>query len=434
MSDIHTQATQRKIAFYLNPWLLSLWVGVFIVLYVLSGYRGYLVLFIGSAGAWLLAWVWVRSLSRNLRIERKLHLAWARVGDSVHEQFRLINTGWLPALWVEITDTSSTLATPIRMVSGVDPHATRTRHFTHLFQRRGLYTLGPTRLQASDPFGIFTLTVFDHHSDTMLVTPPVLPLRQLSITPGGWAGDQQRRRHALEREISDVGVRNYAPGDSLKRIHWRVSAHSDTLIVRQLEAVSSADWWIFVDLEAATQAGSGLDSTLELSIVLAASLAMHGLKERRRVGLALAGPKLVWLEPRADLAQRWRILRALSMAEAGMRPLADLMAAGRLAQTAALVVITPSHEPGWVAAIGRQRGASKATAFLVDPGEFGGQTDPGRVSAALANHRIPYTRVPRRLLVEAYPLLGGGAPVRPRQVQSGKRYFRQGGAAWQSMD
>ena len=434
MSDKRPQASQRKVAFYLNPWLLSFWVGIFIVLYLLSGYRGYLVLFVGSAGAWLLAFFWVRSLSRNLRIERKLHLAWARVGDSVHEQFRLVNTGWLPALWVEVTDTSSTLTTPIRMVSGVDAHAARTRHFTHLCRRRGLYTLGPTRLQASDPFGIFTLTVFDHHAETMLVTPPVLPLRQLSITPGGWAGDQQRRRHALEREISDVGVRNYAPGDSLRRIHWRVSAHSDTLIVRQLEAVSSADWWIFVDLEAAMQAGSGQDSTLELSIVLAASLAMHGLKERRRVGLALAGPKLVWLEPRADLAQRWRILRALSMAEAGERPLADLMAAGRLAQTAALVVITPSHDPTWVAAIGRQRGASKATAFLVDPGEFGTRIDQGKVSAALANHSIPYNRVPRRMLVEAYPSLEPGVPVRPSQAQSGKRYFRQGGAAWQSMD
>jgi hypothetical protein len=262
----------------------------------------------------------------------------------------------------------------------------------------------------------------------------VLPLRQLSIAPGGWAGDQQRRRHALEREISDVGVRNYAPGDSLRRIHWRVSAHSDTLIVRQLEAVSSADWWIFVDLQAAVQAGSGLDSTLELSIVLAASLAVHGLKERRRVGLSLAGPKLVWLEPRADLAQRWRILRALSMAEAGERPLADLMAAGRLAQTAALVVITPSHDPAWVARLGRQRGDSKATVFLVDPGEFGSRVDQGRVGAALANHTIPYARVSRRLLVEAYPSLEPGAPVRPRQAESGRRYFRQGGSAWQSMD
>src|SRR5574341_1525874 len=184
VSDKRAEAAQRKIEFYLNPWLLLFSTGLFLALYLLSSYRGWLALFIGSAGVWALAWLWVRTLSRNLQVERKLHLAWARVGDSVHEQFRLLNPGWLPALWVEIADTSSTLATPIRMVSGVESHATRTRHFTHLCRRRGLYTLGPTVLRTSDPFSIFTLTIFDQHSDTILVTPPLVPLRQLRIAPG----------------------------------------------------------------------------------------------------------------------------------------------------------------------------------------------------------------------------------------------------------
>jgi uncharacterized protein (DUF58 family) len=433
VSDNRPEATQCQIKLYLNPWLLSFWIGLSLVFYGLTGYRGWLVLFIGSAGAWFLGLLWVRSLSRNLRIERELHLAWARVGDSVHEQFKLINVGRLPALWVEIADTSSTLATPIRMVSGVESHATRTRHFTHICRRRGLYTLGPTLLRTSDPFSIFTLTIFDQHSDTILVTPPLVPLRQLRITPGGWAGDQQRYRHALERDISDVGVRNYAPGDSLRRIHWRASAHSDALIVRQLEAVSSTDWWIFVDLESVVQAGSGLDSTLELSIVLAASLAMHGIEERRKVGLALVGPKLVWLEPRADLVQRWRILRALSMAEAGDCSLSDLIAVGRLAQTAARVVITPTQDPAWVTAIGRNRGDSHTTTFLIDPTEFNGQVDQSRVSAALAHHRIRYTRISRWLLEEAYPSLKRSGPRHPSQAEGGKRYLKQGGAVWQNM-
>jgi uncharacterized protein (DUF58 family) len=205
------------------------------------------------------------------------------------------------------------------------------------------------------------------------------------------------------------------------------------LIVRQLEAVSSVDWWIFVDLEAAVQAGSGLDSTLELSIVLAASLAMRGLDERRKVGLALAGPKLVWLEPRGDLAQRWRILRALAMAEAGNRSLADLMAAGRLAQTAARVVITPTQDPAWVAALGRNRGNSHTTTFLIDPTEFNGPVDQSRVRTALAQHRIPYTRLSRGLLEEAYPSLKRDGAGRPSQTEAGKRYLQGGGATWQNM-
>ena len=138
-------------------------------------------------------------------------------------------------------------------------------------------------------------------------------------------GKERRHRGIIERNISDAGVRPYVPGDSMRRIHWTASAHFDTLIVRQLEAVASRDWWIFADLEGKVQAGSGQHSTLELTIVLAASLAVHGLKERRRVGLVLAGPKPVFLQPSADLAQRWRILRTLAMAEAGELSLAELI-------------------------------------------------------------------------------------------------------------
>ncbi len=109
-------------------------------------------------------------------------------------------------------------------------------------------------------------------------------MTHLRIAPAGWARDQRRRRGALEREFRDAGVRNYLPGDSLRRIHWHASAHFDMLIVRQLEASASGDWWIFIDLEDRVQAGKSRDSTLEFSIVLAASLAMHRLKDHRRVG------------------------------------------------------------------------------------------------------------------------------------------------------
>ena len=121
----------------------------------------------------------------------------------------------------------------------------------------GLYNLGPTRLQTGDPFGIYSLTLRDCQSNSILITPPQLALPWLRIAPGGRAGDRQLRHQNLEREISDAGVREYASGDSLRRIHWRVSAHFDSLIVRQLKSARSGDWWIFVDLETSAQSGTG---------------------------------------------------------------------------------------------------------------------------------------------------------------------------------
>ncbi len=392
----------------LNARLLPVFVGILTILYGLTGYRGWLVFFLGTGGVWLLAFLWVYSLERGLSIQRKIHFAWATVGDSVPEQLIVINNSRFPAIWVEITDEADTPVDPFRLVSDVEPRNTRRRHPSHLFTRRGLYTLGPTRLRTGDPFGIYSLTLHDPHFSTILITPPQLPLTRLRIAPGGWAGDRQRRRSALIREISDVGVRDYVPGDSLKQIHWHASAHNDTLIVRQLEAATSEDWWIFVDLYAAAQSGIGQDSTLELSIVLAASLLARGLKEHRRVGLSTVGPKLTWLEPRSGTTHHWRILRALAMAETGDQPLEDLLGLGRPGQTATLIVITPSTNPAWVAAAGRRRHDNRMTALMINPGDFGGHRDQRKVVSALARSSIPFTFIPRSLLTEAYPSLTGG--------------------------
>jgi hypothetical protein len=111
-----------------------------------------------------------------------------------------------------------------------------------------------------------------------------------------------------------------------------------------------------------------------------------------------------------------------------------LMALGRPAQTATLIAITPTSDPAWVAAARRHHRGGSMTALLVDPAHFGGAIDQDRVAAALARSRIPYTRMPRSLLEEAYPSLRVGSRERIAGIQTGKRYLHQGRATWQTMD
>jgi uncharacterized protein (DUF58 family) len=424
----------RQVERRLNLRIFPILIVILVILYVLTNFRGWLVFFIGTAGAWLIAWLWIHSLERNLWIERKINYAWATVGESVPEQVRLINHGWLPAIWVEITDDTASLESPLRMVSDVSAHTSRNRNLSHLFKRRGLYTLGPTHLRCGDPFGIYTLSMTDQHASTILVTPPILPLSRLHIPSGGWSGDERIRRGYVERNISDAGLRNYVPGDSLRRIHWHASAHFDALIVRQLDAATSRDWWIFVDLDSSVQAGIGQHSTLELSIVLAASLAVRGLKEYRRVGLVLAGPKFIRLEPGSDPSQGWRILRALAIATAGEHSLADLIQQSHFTSAATDILITPSTSPAWVAAADRHRKGGNIITLLSDPADFGNPVDQGKVITALANSRIPYIRMPGSLLEEAYSPNNRAEGKRINGGDTLRRYLQQGRQVWQSMD
>jgi uncharacterized protein (DUF58 family) len=399
-------------------------------LYVLTGYDGWLTLCVGLGGAWFLAWAWARSLAGGLRLQRRVRLVYAAVGESLHEELKLQNSSWLPATWVEIIDQSEMLAEPVRLVSDVEGRSTRTRHPIHLARRRGLYTFGPTLVTSGDPFGIYSLTVRSDDASSVLVTPPLVPMDWLHVPPGGWAGDLRRSRLALQRQISDAGVRSYQPGDSMRRMHWPASAHQAALMVRQLEASTSGDWWLFVDLQLDVQAGSGLDMTAELAIVAAASLAVRGLREHRRVGLVLAGPDVTWLSPRADGAHRWRLMQSLATAQTGRRSLAELlsMAGPEAGRAASWLVITPSLDPAW-AGIARRRGrGASLTALLIDPAEFGGSRGSAGLAATLVRQGCAVARLWRSLLLQAYPGLGGGGRLEP-----GKRYFRQTGAAWRRL-
>jgi uncharacterized protein (DUF58 family) len=437
MSKQSSQTTHPKPERQLNAKLLPFLVILFATVYALTGYRGWLVFLVGFGGAWLLGVVWIHIIAQDLSIVRKIDFAWAHVGESIPEQILISNKSRLPVVWIEIVDESGQLAEPVRLVTDIGPQITRRRILTHVFKRRGLYKLGPTRLRTSDPLGIYTLTLHDCHASTILVTPPQLPLSQIHFPTGGQTDNSNHIKHqllALNRQISDIGVRDYLPGDSLRRIHWSSSAHRDALMVRQLEADTSEDLWILADLDASVQAGSELNSTLELVIVLAASLVTRALKGHHRVGLLLAGPGLIKIEPRSGPAQQWNALCALAAANAGQRSASDLLALYRPVRTGSLIVVTPSCDPHWVMSLGKSIYNRKTEVLLVNPAEFGRPSEQRRVSALLIKLGIPYINMPRGLLGEAYSSRRWSDRKHPSGLDNRKRYVGQGSSTWKSLD
>ena len=413
----------------LNSYLIPLISLLFTLLYIGTGYRGWLIFSIGSFGVILLAIAWILSLRGNLHIDRKLQITWAITGETIQEQLMLVNNSFFPATWVEISDASPTLSKPVGIITDVNSRDSRSRFFNHVCRRRGLYSLGPTTLRTGDPFGIFTLTLYKPHTDKILVTPPIIPVDQIKIPTGGFTGNQWRQNNILDREISDVGVREYVPGDSLRRIHWKASAHFGDLVVRQLETFSSGDWWIFVDLQDKVQTGKNSNSTLELSIVLAASIAVRGLNENHRIGLTFGGPGLIKLEPRGDNSHRWRILKALALASAGKYSLTDLISIHHPKKSASLIIITPSCDTSWVALAGKYHSGNQV-ALLVDSAEFGKDFESKKIIPVLDRVSIPYYLIPGKYLTDAY------SPIKFRRhnvsnfVEKRRRYFHNRWADW----
>lgn len=354
---------------YLLPVLIIL---VFI-LYLLEAYRGWFVLFLALGGAWGIGYAWVRSLAKGLTFSRKMRFGWAQVGDRLEEQFELHNSGWAPSLWLEVNYFSTMPDYQPRRVSAVGGSGASSRwQVGGMCTRRGVFTLGPVRLHTCDPFGFFDLALEHPATQTMLVTPPIISLPFIEVAPGGRAGEGRPRRFAADETVSVTSVREYQPGDSLRLIHWPTTVRRNQYFVRKLDNSPASDWWIFLDLEARVQVGQGARSTEEHGVILAASLADHGLRNGHAVGLVTYGADLAWIPPRHGEAHHHTMMRTLAEAHPGNCSLSRLLELARpVLRQNSVIVITSNNDPGWVDALLPllHRGAVPTVLFL-DPSTY----------------------------------------------------------------
>jgi uncharacterized protein (DUF58 family) len=361
-------------------------------------WRGLVLVF---GGMWLVGWLWARSLRNHLQLTREMRFLWAQVGDKLEEQFTLTNDGALPATWIELVDHSTLPGYSAARAISVDNMETNTWHTNGVCLRRGIYQLGGTTLRSGDPFGIYTLEIHQPESSRMVVMPPIIPLPSMEIMPGGWTGEGRPRPNLLEQTVNASSVREYVQGDSLKLIHWPTTARHDRLYTRIMDGSPASNWWIALDVDSSVQAGDDPESTIELGVILAASLADRGMRARYEVGLLANGSQTVWLKPGAGEHHRLEILRALAVLERGHLPLSELLerSTPALGHRASLIIITPSVSSDWVSSLPHllRRGISP-TVILMDPASFGAQQSSEALAGLLAEMGLPRFILNRDLL------------------------------------
>ena len=361
-------------------------VGLLLLLQLLVPYKGWTILLVGLGGAWLVSYLWSRSLARGLELGREMRYGWAQVGDQLQERFTLTNAGRVPAPWVAIIDHSTLPGYRASKVLGVGEQAQIHWFEQGLCNRRGLYTLGPTSLQAGDPLDLYRIRFEYPTFVTMMVMPPIVHLPAIDVAPGGRAGEGRRQARALEQTVTASSVREHRPGDSMRWIHWPTSARRGEPYVRTFDSTPSSDWWIILDMHRHVQAGEGQEATEEHAVILAASLADRGLQMGKAVGLVAHGEGLVWLPPRLGGDQRMEILRALALVEPGTCSLAELLSqtGPALGQRGSLVIISPDIEGLWLESlVPLLRRGLVATVLLLDLAAFGGEGDAARTLTSL---------------------------------------------------
>lgn len=356
--------------FVLN--IAGLFVAVVAVLFGLTSlYLMAAILWLIPAVSYLMGWLMLGGLACS----RALPLS-ATAGEAVRLTYTLTNTGRLPKFYLLVRDTLphgvALLAGPVPLVMGLWPGASQETSCLLEVKQRGVFTLGPASVFSTDPLGLQTFSRKTPEVSEFVVYPAVLPLRESWLrgaASSGWRGGAS----ALARGDGDdfYGVREYAPGDELRRVHWRTSARTGTLAVAEYAQGVTLDITLALDLSLEAYKNTGTDkySALETAVTLTATLLGDLLKHGHSVRLLIAGGHDTLLAGgvRRGIEEMPRFLETLARVQAdSLQTLADVITEdrdGNLGQ-ATLFAITPGW-PNAQLAETLQNGEARGSRFFV---------------------------------------------------------------------
>ncbi len=360
----------------MSPVTSAGWSAIFAVLALVgAGTRDLLLFVLGTSGVLvaLTSGLWQRYGLVGVTYRRTVSQSHAFFGEEIDLVLEVTNRKVLPLPWLEVEDDVPESLTYLNALLGSSYKAKR-RTLVHLcslrwYERvrrryrircshRGLHEFGPATLWAGDLFGLTLQRREVPEVTRLIVYPKIVPLERLGLEVSGPFGDLVKPRTLWEDPTWVAGVRPYQPGDPLRRVHWKASARLGHLHVKLLEPTTHPRLAIFLDMH--TLLGhawwAGYDPLLvELSIVVAASLATWAAEQHLPVGLFANGPRFrgegpatVALPPSEHPEHLRRILEALAtLIPVATTSLGDLLRteAPGLAFGATIIAITAVPDP-----------------------------------------------------------------------------------------
>ena len=188
----------------------------------------------------------------TVKIDMKGVRARVNRGDTLMTVFTVKHASLLPVASVRIQVNVPSSYAPMQEISVSTPPFAE-RSFRHMIQcpHRGIYEAGVTKISARDMFGFFCVS---RKPRLKLIRMEVLPkvrnaaqmkLRSVDMGPEFLA-------RASEDTASPSDVRAWQDGDSLKKVHWKLSMRRREIMVRTYEESARPDTLIIPDLSEIT--------------------------------------------------------------------------------------------------------------------------------------------------------------------------------------
>jgi uncharacterized protein (DUF58 family) len=223
---------------------------------------------------------------------------------------------WLTSYSITIEILSPTSPTRFLYLPRLDAGTQRLVTWEDTLPRRGPHRLAGVRVTTRFPFGLFLKAGRPMLASEVVVYPAIRPISQGMLRQLGTAGDRRARRRGRGSDL--YNLRDYRMGDDPRLIHWRSSAKTQRLLVRELEAETTEDTRLVL-----VGTGAREPETLEAGLSEAASLATHLI--RLGAGVELVGPGF-YVRLGRGKAHLQRLLGALALYDPRTTPLAGMTA------------------------------------------------------------------------------------------------------------
>lgn len=321
--------------------------GASLLYLVVGGLLSFLVLSLGFAGVGL----------GRLRVTLEAPQAVTR-GESFGMTARIENLRRLmPALCVRVEKASSRWS-PEGYVLRIPPRAAAALRISCVYDRRGVFPLPPVALSSAFPFGLISKRRRADQRGEIVVYPRVRAVRAAVI-------DQFSAALAAPRLNMGEGdeffcLREYLPGDDLRRIAWRASARRGTLLVKEL-AQEAPRYVVFVLDTFRSDDGAEFDARFEEAIELVASLAVTLLHRQYTVAVASASGCASEGKGKAQVTRVLDLLARVNPGTENYPPSVQAFALAR-ANEARLIFVSPDPE-SW----GRR--SAFGNSWVLDPRE-----------------------------------------------------------------
>lgn len=387
------------------PWVLVVLIGWVVAEASNSWLLGFLVY--GLAALVAMATLVLRRPAKLLSANRQMSPSVVGINQPVQIAVSLSWESWPGPGWVLAQDTLPDVCRALNpcgqlFVAGSTSQAAFAYRIT--VQRRGYFPIGPVSVTSGDLFGLGQSKALGEECHFLTVHPKIIAVPPLRIASNRPIGDARSQKRMYEDPTLLAGVRDYAPGDTLNKIHWKTTARTGTLATKQCEPSTSVEVNLLVNFFNGDYPPRELEP--ELACTVAASVAARLVMDKNMVGMISNGwdtawhyggrRKSEWLQVKPDKGQRHltTLLSMLARLELSDGPeLAQflLKVQAQLPWTANTLIITHYLDENAALVLeSLKRGGLELAAIIVSEGPYAEQSHD-RVAAL----GIPVTMVRR---------------------------------------